>query len=279
MIIMRFSGALGNQLFQYALYYKLKKIGKKVKADLSLFEKGIEKRHYYLSELGIQVEKATEDEIKKYATSNSTIQKILVQIRVKRPFYKDHPVYTYQPRVFDFDTVFLDGYWQCPGYFEDIRVELLKNIIFPKMRQSNLIMKQQIEDTNSISIHIRMGDYLSNSDLYGGICTVEYYREAIQYMREKVQNPTFYIFSDEPNRAREVLNDSDMVLVEGNDEDQAYCDLELMSHCKYNIIANSSFSWWAAWINQNKQKIVISPSKWLNGYDNCDIWSKDWIRI
>ena len=124
----------------------------------------------------------------------------------------------------------------------------------------------------------RSGDYLENESLYGGICTKKYYESAIQYIRKVVENPKFYIFSDEPEKAKEMLGE-----LEGAnyiiDSEKDYYDMQLMSWCKNNILANSSFSWWGAWLNNNLQKIVIAPNKWNNINRLENIFVNNWIRL
>lgn len=279
MIIINFTGALGNQLFQYALYSKLQSMNKLVKADTKMFEKGTEKREFYLPLLGIQLEKATNEEIMKYARSFSRKDRLLTKLKYKNPYYEDNPVYCFQQNVLKMDSVYLNGYWQCEHYFKDIRDILLKRIEFPSFNKENRALQKSIECTNSVAIHIRMGDYLLLSEAYGGICTKEYYNKAVRYIRERVKHPVFFVFSDDISKAKELFGENDYIWISENSEENAYHDMHLMSLCKHNIIANSSFSWWAAWLNQNSDKIVITPNRWLNTRETKDVWCKEWIRM
>ena len=133
----------------------------------------------------------------------------------------------------------------------------------------------------AVSLHIRLGDYTTpvNKEFFGGICTEEYYKNAVEYIKQKYENPKFFIFSNGEGNITEVLPDIDYELVNINDENTGWADMYLMSQCKHNIIANSSFSWWGAWLNQNENKTVVAPQKWINGQKMPDICPSEWIRI
>ncbi len=279
MIIVKFSGALGNQLFQYALYCKLLTLGKEVKADLSLFNKGIENRIFYLREMGIQIQEASKEQIKRYATGEKRDQKFLTRIGYKKKYFKDYPVCTYHPEIFGFEEAYLEGYWQCPKFFQDIQAKIKNEIKLPELLGKNKEIEKNIIQSNSVSLHIRLKDYLLLEDIYGRICTVEYYNKAIKYIKERIESPKFFVFSDDIKMAHNILNDLDAVWVDNNSEKNAYDDLHLMSLCKHNIIANSSFSWWAAWLNSNENVIVVSPSQWINTQEECDVWCEGWIKL
>lgn len=145
---------------------------------------------------------------------------------------------------------------------------------------------KKIINSNSISLHVRRGDYENNSSakrLHGGICTLNYYKQAIELVASRIKNPVFFIFSNDLKWAREnlELEKYKQVLVNLNKGNNSYKDMYLMSKCKHNIIANSSFSWWGAWLNANPKKIVICPKRWYNNkrLDSKDIVPESWIRI
>ncbi len=171
--------------------------------------------------------------------------------------------------------MFLTGYWHNQKYFKSFYSQLIKEFEFiskPDIPNEELI--KYIKEENSISIHIRRGDY-ANLD---NILPINYYHNAIDYIKKKVKNPKFIYFSDEPNWVKEnlTINNSD-IIVDFNDSSEGYNDMRLMSLCKHNIIANSTLSWWGAWINQNPDKIVIAPKSYDNKTnDFCPI---DWIKI
>ena len=139
----------------------------------------------------------------------------------------------------------------------------------------------EVSNSESVAVHIRRGDYLTgdNLDNYGNICTKDYYNSAIDYIRNHVSNPFFYVFSDEIEWVQENFDFGNVRLVNWNSGNNSFLDMQLMSLCKHQIIANSTFSWWAAWLNQNPDKLVIMPAKWMNHIENPDIGCEGWIRL
>lgn len=133
----------------------------------------------------------------------------------------------------------------------------------------------------SVSVHIRRGDYLApeNNLVYGNICTLEYYHKAILYIREHIEGATFFLFTNDTDWVHENLYEEGMVIVDCNQGTDAIYDMYLMSQCDANIVANSSFSWWGAWLNQKNDKIVLAPHKWRNRHDVRDMICEDWIKI
>ena len=141
----------------------------------------------------------------------------------------------------------------------------------------------QLRSANSVSVHIRRGD-MKNDPVMAerhGVMPLSYYQKGIEIIRSKVSNPHFYFFSDDISWANENFNDIDSTFVSGDISKTHFEDLYLMSQCGYNIIANSSFSWWGAWLNNNSGKIVIAPNKWFNSgpQDTEDLIPSNWIRI
>ena len=150
-----------------------------------------------------------------------------------------------------------------------------------EVKKKNKDMCCQLQQENSVSVHIRRGDYLTaeNKRIHGNICTEEYYNNAMTYMREKTENPRFYIFTDDLQWAREKYKGEDITIVDGNRDHSSYVDMFLMSQCKHNIVANSTFSWWGAWINANPDKLVLAPPKWLNNFEEAQVACADWVII
>jgi hypothetical protein len=176
----------------------------------------------------------------------------------------------------------IDGYWQTENYLIDIKDTILNDFQLKlPLRNELKEIALKISDSNSVSIHIRRGDYAQDkkTNAHHGTCSLEYYQEAIKLITEKIQNPIFYIFSDDIEWVKENLKiNYPKYHVEGN---KGFEDMELMKNCKHNIIANSSFSWWAAWLNTNKEKIIIAPKNWLNNpkFDTSDVVPNSWIKI
>lgn len=178
---------------------------------------------------------------------------------------------------------FFWGYWLSEKYFSLIKNEITNSFTF---NENLLSLKTEavynlIKDTNSVSIHIRRGDYLSsaNKDYVGNICDIRYYTKAIKKIEEEVSSPTFFIFSNDIKWVKKNLQIPDSYYIDWNEKEDSWQDMFLMSKCKHNIIANSTFSWWGAWLNQNTQKIVISPDHFYNGIDAPDLIPDSWIKI
>lgn len=174
------------------------------------------------------------------------------------------------------DNCYIDGYWQSERYFfeyaDKIRAEFTLKLPFS---EKNAEIVEYISQVNAVSLHIRRGDYVSNAkNAYIGICSLDYYKTAINYIKNRVEKPIFFIFSDDINWVKNNLQtDAKSVFVDHNSGAESYNDMRLMSLCKHHIIANSSFSWWGAWLNPNPEKIVIAPKKWFAS----DIKSDDLI--
>lgn len=284
MIIIRIMGGLGNQMFQYALYRKFLSLGKDVKLDLSSFSTKQNFRHFELDKFGVPYELADPKDVCRLGNTYSSIaDKIRGKLGItKRSIYEENLDLGYQPVIFDMDNVYLEGYWQSEQYFSDIRDEILSLYHFPMpLNQQSKKILDQIKSGPSVSIHIRRGDYLSseNSQVYGNICTMDYYRKAIIYARNYYKNVRFYLFTNDPEWVRENLHEENMTVVDCNNESNAIFDMYLMSQCDGNIVANSSFSWWGAWLNQHPSKLVLSPYKWRNRHDVRDSICTDWIKI
>lgn len=278
MLIVRVMGGLGNQLQQYALYRKLEHIGKEVRLDISWFQNealqasmaaGRELELDYLNPLHYQV--ASKEEIR------SVLGRLWEEPesfagKIKR---KLHPLSSasfeesdmYHEQVFAMDDKYLAGYWACEKYYADIMDILRADISFPhsadsEVEKKNRGMIQQMEETCSVSVHIRRGDYLDdiNKALFGGICTEAYYQKAIEYMREKFPDARFYIFSDDIPYVREHYQGEDYQIIDWNHGKNSFYDMMLMSRCRHNICANSTFSFWGARLNSYTGKIMIRPS-------------------
>ncbi len=173
---------------------------------------------------------------------------------------------------------YLYGYWQSEKYFEDIKSILKQELTLKNpLEESKINLIQEIEHKNSVAIHIRRGDYVTNK-LYQNICEESYYKKAITIMKEKVDNPVFYIFSDEIDWVKENWKFKGNIIFM-NYANKDFEELEIMKHCKHFIIANSSFSWWAQYLSDNPKKIVVAPKKWYNHDKKVDIYQKNWITI
>ena len=176
------------------------------------------------------------------------------------------------------------GMHQSYKFSESVREGLLHDFKFPAACENKLKkVRDDLLAENAISVHVRRGDYTigNNAWVYGDICTAEYYDSALHYIKEKTENCKFYFFSDDIEWVKEQFTIENAVYIEEAmfDAYEDWYDMYLMSLCKHNIIANSTFSWWGAWLNQNKGKIVIAPKKWINVCDYEDIYPLEWIRM
>ena len=291
MILIHVMGGLGNQLYQYALYEKMKSLGKQVKLDTYAYcDEAGEDKEWRSLELdrfpSIQYDKATIEDRTRLLDNSGLLT---AKIRRKLLGRKDRTVREskeYMPEIFHMDDVYLYGFWNCERYYEDIIPLLQEKIQFPKSGNPlNWQCMDQMQKENAVSIHIRRTDYLTvaDGDRYMGICTEEYYRGAMAYIEARVSNPVYYIFSDDVEYARQHYHQDNMHVVDWNGEADGIYDMQLMSRCKYNICANSTFSMWAARLNQNREKIMIRPLHHDN-YETTTVaevkqnW-KNWILL
>jgi hypothetical protein len=275
MKIVKILGGLGNQMSQYALFLSLKEhfSNERILVDTSFFKD-------YSLHNGLEL--------------GRVFKVPLPQARFLDLLKVTYPLYYYKlwqlskfflpPRSktcresmnmeFD-DTVltkagdrYFDGYWQGEFYFKDNK-EVIRNTFkfIDSLDIKNARIVDKLNTSDSISIHIRRGDYLKY-EMYRGICDLDYYVRAITYIKKRIESPFFCIFSNDINWCKEnlypLLLGNSLLFVDWNSGENSYKDMQLMSVCKHNIIANSSFSWWGAWLNSNSNKIVIAPSKWLN---------------
>lgn len=294
MIIVKLIGGIGNQMFQYATGRKLAFINKtSLKLDIMDLcnQKNEYARKFELELFNINAEIATIAEITKIRndeyscvkkTSCDFIQSIL-------PYWKRNIIIE---KYLSFDrnilkttnNSYLDGYWQSAKYFTSI-AQIIKEDFTFKSSESVKIKEvaMAIENCNSVSVHFRFGDYLSNSKVnkYHGVLSRKYYDEAFQLISKKIENPQFFIFSDDKRYVKENYSlPSHTIFIDSkNIVDD---DMRLMRLCKHHIIANSSFSWWTAWLSNYKDKIVIAPAKWFNVTEFIfpeDRFPKEWIII
>lgn len=279
MLIISCCGGLGNQMFQYAFYFKLKTLQKKVKFDISYFDKNFNHNGFELERLfNLQIEKSFKCE--------SLFFKLLRKIGLKSyAFFQNNPrdVIKFHSEFYILNNILLAGYWQSYKYFEDLEVEIRRIFTFKiKLDARNENLLKSINKYNSVSIHVRRGDYLKpENKIFQNICTIIYYKNAIQYIEKHVNDPYYFIFSNDIQWCKQNINLKNVTYVNWNIGKESYKDMQLMSYCKHNIIANSSFSWWGAWLNNNPNKIVCVPEKWfdLPECETKDICPDEWIRI
>lgn len=280
--IVRMIGGLGNQMFQYALYCQLKAQGKNVRLeDESEYQQDDAREKHLQKAFGIVYDRPTRAEWQRATdSSRNPISRVRRKLFGRKSKIYTEKQFNFDSEVFTQPPVCFEGYWQSEKYFEGVKDKLRQDFTFrctiPEETEQVL---QKIESVMAVSVHVRRGDYLQDaqSRLYGNICTDVYYAHAMTMMREKVPGAQFFVFTNDPEWVKAHMQGADITVVDCNDESTGYFDMMLMSHCRHHIIANSSFSWWGAWLNPRPDKIVIAPPKWLNGQDCRDIYTKECV--
>jgi hypothetical protein len=287
MIIIKLKGGLGNQLFQYALGKSIKaKIDKKIKFDLSWY-KQFPQRQYKLNNFNAKVDIASFFEmirIRKFKKKDGRRYLLFNLFRKKDALHIKEEEFCFQPDILNIKkNAYLDGNWQNEKYFKDIENIIREEIILKNEHDDYFNkIKEKTKNSNSISLHVRRGDYTSKKvQQILKLCSLNYYNKAIKIIKEKIENPTFFIFSDDIEWAKKNLKTNFPTIFVSNNTTKDYEELILMSNCKHHIIANSSFSWWGAWLDNKSNKIVIAPKKWFRDkkMNTQELTPKDWLRI
>lgn len=290
MITVILSGGLGNQMFEYAAGRALSlRLKAKLSTDTYILTKRTKatRRNYELAIFNIDT-----------PISNSIINKIAIKlfgiirsrktgylILSKLGIFRDEKAQYYDSRFKSLsEKTTLFGYFQNENYFKDISEQLRIDFKFRiPLKGKNNEIRTLIDQGTSVSIHIRRGDYANtNSNL--PILDISYYNQAIEYITSQIDNPHFYIFSDGIDWVKQNLDLSNFnhEFIDWNKNEDSYVDMQLMSLCKHNIIANSSFSWWGAWLNNNPNKVVIAPQQWYKGDERIHpdgFIPKNWISL
>jgi hypothetical protein len=283
MIVAAMLGGLGNQMFQYANARALSLRNQTImKIDCQYFDQVYLKkakatiRDYELSVFNLQAKEASLFEINLLAPFISLKTKYSFAInKIINPLYISEKEMFMFHKLPSFKFLYLYGYWQSWRYFQDYEVTIRKDFSFLKQLEGkNLEICTKIKASNSISVHVRLGDYDPQN-----ILPIDYYLNAINLMKHKFPDATFFIFSDDPQHIRHYFNGFDYILINENKGNNSYMDMQLMSLCNHHIIAKSSFSWWGAWLNNKPNKVVVAPSNWYNNADTNDIIPPDWIQL
>lgn len=288
MKIVKILGGLGNQMFQYALFIALKEHfpNEKVLTDTSYFKtyhvhNGLELERVF----GIILPQASFGELVrltypvKWFKLSRAIRKFLPKRKTECIEAKD---YTFNSEVFTTESRYYDGYWQNFEYFKQYIPIIREQFKFklPLNLKTKFLLDRLSQNKNTVSLHVRRGDYLKAVN-YAGLCGIDYYSKAIEYMKGRIESAVFYIFSDDIPWCMEnispLLADSKYEFVDWNKGNDSPLDMLLMSNCHHNILANSSFSWWSACLNSHSDKIVCAPEKWTNTKVNCKFQMPDWI--
>lgn len=281
MLSIKLSDGMGNQMFQYALYREKDKNGIKVFLDTSYFERKESKSFSLNVFKGVKFNELRE---KSLYYHERFIPKRIIRLLLKlvRYIYYEKINLGFDCHVMQKQNGILVGYFQNEMYFSSVYDELRNDFEFIIKDDSlKWYIKYLDMQQNTVSIHVRRGDYVQLSNLYGGICTPNYYVNAIARMNLMLDNPKYIVLSNDMEWAKENLRipNANYILSKEFDGYEDWYDMCIMSHCKHNIIANSSFSWWGAWLNPNKSKIVMCPTKWDNVTGGRKVKCRDWIEI
>lgn len=292
MIISHLIGGLGNQMFQYASGKALAmEKNTNLKLDISDFKNyklhnGFELNSVFESNFEIA---SVQDVNKLLGLQSQSLYKKIIA----RPHFKflRKSNFIVEPNLNYFEGIkyakrnsYLQGYWQSEKYFKKYSNEIKSDFKFTSnLNSQNIELIKKFSTVNSVSIHIRRGDYLSNKRAYAfhGVCSLKYYTDAINYISNQISSPIFYIFSDDINWAIQNLKIKfPSFYISHNHGHDSFNDMRLISHCKHHIIANSSFSWWGAWLGNNQSKIVIAPKLWFNrSIQPNDLIPEDWVKL
>ncbi|MCR5674564.1 MAG: alpha-1,2-fucosyltransferase [Lachnospiraceae bacterium] len=294
MIIIRVMGGLGNQMQQFALYEKLRSLGKEAKLDLAWFHRenqiGLSApRELELTRFtGLAIEACTNAERDRFLNKNKAV-------KLWNAFWGTSPVFEesamYHPEIMEFTDKYIEGYFACEKYYADRLAALRELFVFPaaqneERRIRNMELMNEMEERCSVSVHVRRGDYLSpeNAALFGDITTDAYYEKAMALFVAREPRTHFYLFSDDIAYLKERYPNRDrFTIVEGNTGRESMLDMQLMSHCKGNICANSTFSFWGARLNPHPDKVMVRPLVMRNNQEADpavmhDLWA-GWTLI
>lgn len=289
MKIVNILGGLGNQMFEYAMFLALKDAHpqEEIKVCTRSFggyglHNGLEIQRIF----GVELPEASLWELAKVAYpffNYKTWQVIRHSLPKRKSMIRggfDIP-FDYS-QVTREDSCYYEGYWQNEGNFKKIRSKILEIYSFPVFTgEDNIMLAERLKVANAASCHVRRGDYLKHPNMC--VCTPSYYALAITEMNERVNPDLYVIFSDDIQWCKEnlsgLIGDRDVVFVDWNKGEQSFRDIQLMTLCKHNIIANSSFSWWAAWLNQNEDKVVVAPDKFATFEIKNDPICESWVRV
>lgn len=292
MVITNIIGGLGNQMFQYAAGRALSlKCECDLLLDISAFvnyglHQGFELQRVFNCTIGI----ATEADVRRVLglQSLSLVKRTVLRQSMEKFRCKElavEPHFQYWSGINHLtEDCYLYGYWQSEKYFAAVAEQIRKDFTFKMpMENKNAELAKHINQLNAVSLHVRRGDYANNPKNIAahGLCSLEYYLAAIQHIAKQVEHPHFFVFSDDIAWVKDNLQiDFPHQYVDYNRDIDSYNDMRLMSICKHNIVANSSFSWWGAWLNPNAEKIVVAPRRWFANKTNIqDLIPQSWVRL
>jgi hypothetical protein len=294
MVIAKLMGGLGNQMFQYALAKSLAtQKNTSFKLDLEFLldrtpRENFVYRNYDLDVFKLEVEVASKKETAPffYRPQNKIDYVFNRSKRLIKPYkYYQEPHFYFDSAVFSlFGNIYLEGYWQSPRYFEIISQELRKDFTFRlQIEECSLSLLNRIQQSNAVCVNVRRADFVNSG--FHGVCDMNYFEPAIQLLTDRIDNPHFFVFSDDPVWCQENFKMPVDITFVGHDHAGSKFStyLQLMSSCRHFIIPNSSFAWWAVWLSESKDNIVVAPKKWFaeanENWDTHDLIPDNWIRL
>lgn len=299
MIIINITGGLGNQMFEYATGLALSKFfDTNLKLDLNSLENraprtGFTFRSFELEEVfGIkQTNRATPKELQAvFDMPFGRKEELIHFLKYQITKYSIIDEYRLGFGFHDLKKIakknsYLNGKFQSEKYFSNYHLDIKKAFTFTAfIKEKNIKYHNLITNSNSVCLHIRRGDYANDPSInqHHGTCDLTYYENAISFISSKLADPYYFIFTDDHNWVKQNLKiSSNHYFIEGNFGKNSYRDMQLMSICKHHIIANSTFSWWGAWLATNPEKIVIAPKKWFRdkNISSKDIIPSNWLKL
>ena len=291
MIIIRLRGGLGNQMFQYAAGHRLASHNKtKLKFDLSWLtiaqeQHEIARRQYSLDAFEINASFANSLDLNRVYMPPYTRKKHLYRVLMGsiQPFYEPEDG-SFQPDLLEAPkNSYLEGNWLNEKYFKDQAISIRSDFRFNKLPGHNTDkLKTEIYNSEAVSVHIRRGDYVTNkiAEQRLGILPLDYYKNAAEFIGKKINKPAFFVFSDDIEWCKKHLNLESPTFY-SDPQNKNWEDMWLMSLCKHNVIANSSFSWWGGWLNNSPNKIIVAPKKWFKdtSIDSSGLLLDEWVKL
>lgn len=286
MVIIYIGGGLANKMFQYAFSLAIQKKGYDVMYDTVSFKTEFVHDRVELDDIFPNVNLCRVSKANYWAAGKQG--KLARLIKRLCPQYVTEHAYLFNDKVWKQlrRNCYVESSWQDENYFIDVADGVRMAFVFPAFEdERNRQVEKAMRESNSVSIHIRKGDGYGTWNIFSNTCPRKYYDKALKYIKEHVVNPKFFIFTDSPEVIKEYLDLNDYTLINWNPTSGKgnYLDMQLMSCAKHNVIANSTYSWWGAWLNRNPSKIVIGPKYWFN--PKCKlgeinhIVSEKWIKL
>jgi hypothetical protein len=283
LVVARLTGGLGNQLFQYAAACGVAHAtGGAAALDITEYADGSGTHAHVLDRFGLDMPVVTGTSFDpQFATAIIPAQDGLARIGrpgdVRLPVYRED-TYEFEPALKSWQgSAYLYGFWQSWKYFDDVAGALRARLKIPTRYRE---LSDAAGTSDTVAVHVRRGDYLTGQRLAAfGICEPAYYDAAMALLRRRLAKPHFHVFSDDPPWCRRHFTGADVsvVSVDGGD---ATDDLAAMAHCRHHIVANSSLSWWGAWLGGGEGAIVVAPMPWYSQSPRArDLIPDHWIRL